>query len=102
MTSIKDLKRLGAFGHKWTEVERLRLDLTVTRFVAAFYRHHARKGAKANKARKRQAQENAETWQSKAEEIWAKPQHEHKSKYDIARLIDADHANTIRRKIRKP
>lgn len=109
MTSIKDLKKRGAFGHKWSETGRLRLDMRVMRFFADYFRHYAQTGAKvrepfdtANDTRKQQSQTQADEWQRRAEALWVQPQHANKGKYDIARLIDADQANTIRRRIRKP
>ena len=56
----------------------------------------------ANENRQRQSKEQSEYWQSEAERLWSNPRHANKSKSDIARLIDSDNWNTIRRKITKP
>ena len=52
--------------------------------------------------RSRTAAKDVDGWQKRAAELWTKPQHRNKSASDIARLIDHDRWNTIRRKIHKP
>ena len=52
--------------------------------------------------RTRQSADNAAQWQARAAELWAMPQHRAKTAFDIARLIEPQRANTIRKKIRDP
>lgn len=52
--------------------------------------------------RSRKAAVDVDGWQIRAVDLWTKPQHRDKSASDIARLIDPNRWNTIRRKIRKP
>lgn len=56
----------------------------------------------ANAGRSRVAAGQREAWQRRAAELWAMPQHEHKSASDIARLIDAARADYIRHYLRRP
>lgn len=52
--------------------------------------------------RSRKAAADVDGWQISAANFWKKPQHRNKSASDIARLIDPNRWNTIRRKIHKP
>lgn len=57
--------------------------------------------ADANHERSECSRTQAEAWQTDAERLWAQPLHAGKSASDIARLIDPQRWNTIRRKIKR-
>lgn len=58
--------------------------------------------AESNHERSAESSKREEAWQARAADLWAMPQHAKKNNSDIARLIDPEQWNTIRRKIKKP
>jgi len=56
----------------------------------------------SNRERSATSSAEAKAWQARAADLCAMPQHADKNKSDIARLIDPEQWNTIRRKIKKP
>jgi hypothetical protein len=58
--------------------------------------------ADANSARHDESLRSADELQRKATRKWATPQHRDKSAIAMAKLIDPEHWNTTRRKIKKP
>lgn len=60
------------------------------------------KAAEANKEKSEAASSLHSDWQRRAEQLWSAPQHAGKSASVIAKLIDKERWNTVRRHIQKP
>ncbi|MEW9570542.1 hypothetical protein ABQJ54_02120 [Rhodanobacter sp. Si-c] len=106
--ALESMFRKACAGHMETAGKMLREHLRLCAVEIAKEKA-ARTGAKVRKPFAEHNRERglasataAATWQAQAAALWAMPQHANKTSSDIARLIDPEQWNTIRRKIKKP